>query len=175
MRLVQAGDQQAYTRLLDRHLNSVHAYVFRMTNNRADAEDIAQETFLRVWHRARTFKPGRVRFTTWLCRIAHNRCVDEFRKRRPTVDTELEAMADDAPGADDLSIAEERRKAVHAGIAALPERQRSALVLCQIQGRSNREAAQILDVSVDALESLIARARRTLKASLGPYMKLEGV
>ena len=175
MRLVQAGDQQAYTRLLDRHLNSVHAYVFRMTSNRADAEDIAQETFLRVWHRARTFRPGRVRFTTWLYRIAHNLCVDEFRKRRATVDTELEAMPDDAPGADDLSIAEERRKAVHTGVAALPERQRSALVLCQIQGRSNREAAQILGVSVDALESLIARARRTLRARLGPYVKLEGV
>ncbi len=174
MRLVQSGDQQAYARLLDRHLNNVHAYVFRMTNNRADAEDIAQETFLRVWHRARTFKPGRVRFTTWLHRIAHNLCVDAFRKRREIYDGEPDAMADDAPTVDELSMAEERRKAVHAGIAALPERQRSALVLCQLQGRSNREAAQILGVSVDALESLIARARRTLKTRLRNYMKPEG-
>ena len=175
MRLVQTGDQQAYARLLDRHLNSVHAYVYRMTNNRADAEDIAQETFLRVWHRARTYRPGRVRFTTWLHRIAHNLCVDAFRKRRNTVETELDAVADDTPGAYELSMAEERRRAVHAGIAALPERQRSALVLCQLQGRSNREAAQILGVSVDALESLIARARRTLRARLEPHLKLEGV
>ena len=174
MRLVQTGDQQAYARLLDRHLNNIHAYVFRMTNNRADAEDIAQETFLRVWHRGRTFKPGRVRFTTWLHRIAHNLCIDEFRKRRDTVDAEPEAMADDAPAVDELNMAEERRKAVHAGIAALPERQRSALVLCQIQGRSNREAAQIIGVSVDALESLIARARRTLKTRLGNHMEVEG-
>ena len=175
MRLVQTGDQQAYTRLLDRHLNRVHAYVFRMTNNRADAEDIAQETFLRVWHRAGTFKPGRVRFTTWLHRIAHNLCVDAFRKRRDTVDAELDSMADGAPAADELSAVEERRKAVHAGIAALPERQRSALVLCQIQGRSNREAAEIIGVSVHALESLIARARRTLKTRLRNHMNLEGV
>ena len=175
MRLVQTGDQQAYTRLLDRHLNRVHAYVFRMTGNRADAEDIAQETFLRVWHRARTFKPGRVRFTTWLHRVAHNLCVDAFRKQRVTVDTELDAMADGAPAADELSAVEERRKAVHAGIAALPERQRSALVLCQLQGRSNREAAEIIGVSVDALESLIARARRTLKTRLARHMSLEGV
>lgn len=175
MRLVQAGDQQAYTRLLDRHLDRVHAYIFRMTNNRADAEDIAQETFLRVWHRARTFKPGRVRFTTWLHRIAHNLCVDAFRKRRDTVDTEVDAMADGAPTADELSAAEERRRAVHAGIAALPERQRSALVLCQLQGRSNREAAEIIGVSVHALESLIARARRTLKTRLQSHMNLEGV
>ena len=174
MRLVQTGDQQAYARLLDRHLNTVHAYAFRMTNNRADAQDIAQETFLRVWHRARTFKPGRVRFTTWLHRIAHNLCIDEFRKRRDTVDSEPDAMADDAPAADELSMAEERRKAVHAGIALLPERQRSALVLCQLQGRSNREAAQIIGVSVDALESLIARARRTLKTRLRNYMEVEG-
>ena len=174
MRLVQTGDQQAYTRLLDRHLNGIHAYVFRMTGNRADAEDIAQETFLRVWHRARTFKPGRVRVTTWLHRIAHNLCVDAFRKRRETVDMELDMMASDTPAQDEASLAEERRRAVHAGIAALPERQRSALVLCQLQGRSNREAAQILDVSVDALESLIARARRTLKARLASYMDMEG-
>ena len=175
MRLVQTGDQQAYTRLLDRHLDRVHAYIFRMTNNRADAEDIAQETFLRVWHRARTFKPGRVRFTTWLHRIAHNLCVDAFRKRRDTVDTEVDAMADGAPTADELSAAEERRRAVHAGIASLPERQRSALVLCQLQGRSNREAAEIIGVSVHALESLIARARRTLKTRLQSHMNLEGV
>ena len=174
MRLVQTGDQQAYARLLDRHLNNVHAYVFRMTNNRADAEDIAQETFLRVWHRARTFKPGRVRFTTWLHRVAHNLCVDAFRKRRETDDGELDAMADDAPAVDEQNMAEERRKAVHAAIAALPERQRSALVLCQLQGRSNREAAQIIGVSVDALESLIARARRTLKTRLRNHMNLEG-
>ncbi len=175
MRLVQTGDQQAYTRLLDRHLTRVHAYVFRMTGNRADAEDIAQETFLRVWRRARTFKPGRVRFTTWLHRIAHNLCVDAFRKRRDTVDTEVDAMADGAPPADELSAVEERRRAVHAGIATLPERQRSALVLCQLQGRSNREAAEIIGVSVDALESLIARARRTLKTRLASHMNLEGV
>ncbi len=174
MRLVQTGDQQAYTRLLDRHLDRVHAYIFRMTNNRADAEDIAQETFLRVWRRARTFQPGRVRFTTWLHRIAHNLCVDAFRKRRDTVDTKIDAMADGAPTADELSAAEERRRAVHAGIAALPERQRSALVLCQLQGRSNREAAEIIGVSVHALESLIARARRTLKTRLQNYMNLEG-
>ena len=174
MHLVQAGDQQAYARLLDRHLNNVHAYVYRMTGNRADAEDIAQETFLRVWHRARTFKPGRVHFTTWLHRIAHNLCVDAFRKRRETYDGEPDAIADDAPMADELSMAEERRKAVHAGIASLPERQRSALVLCQLQGRSNREAAQIIGVSVDALESLIARARRTLKTRLRNHMNLEG-
>ena len=174
MRLVQTGDQQAYARLLDRHLTRVHAYVFRMTRNRADAEDIAQETFLRVWHRARTFKPGRVRFTTWLHRIAHNLCVDAFRKRRDTVDADLDAVADGAPSADELNAAEERRKAVHAAVAALPERQRSALVLCQFQGRSNREAAEIIGVSVDALESLIARARRTLKSRLARHMNLEG-
>ena len=175
MHLVQTGDQQAYTRLLDRHLDRVHGYIFRMTNNRADAEDIAQETFLRVWHRARTFKPGRVRFTTWLHRIAHNLCVDTFRKRRDTVATEIDAMADGAPAADELSAAEERSRAVHAGIASLPERQRSALVLCQIQGRSNREAAEIIGVSVHALESLIARARRTLKTRLQNHMNLERV
>lgn len=152
--------------LLDRHLAGVQAYAFRMTDNRADAEDIAQETFLRVWDRARTFREGRVRVSTWLYRITHNLCVDAFRRRRDVVEDGLETLADERYSGLPGSIAEERRAAVRAAVAELPERQRAALVLCQLQGWSNRDAAVVLEVSVDALESLVARARRTLKKRL---------
>ena len=163
---IRSRDRAAFGVLLDRHLGGVQAYVFRMTDNRADAEDIAQETFLRVWDRAGTFQEGRVRVSTWLYRIAHNLCVDAFRRRREVVEDGLETLADERYSGLPGSIAEERRAAVRAAVAELPERQRAALVLCQLQGWSNRDAAVVLEVSVDALESLVARARRTLRKRL---------
>lgn len=163
---IRSRDRAAFGVLLDRHLGGVQAYVFRMTDNRADAEDIAQETFLRVWDRAGTFQEGRVRVSTWLYRIAHNLCVDAFRRRREVVENGLETLADERYSGLPGSIAEERRAAVRAAVAELPERQRAALVLCQLQGWSNRDAAVVLEVSVDALESLVARARRTLRKRL---------
>ena len=174
MRRIRSRDRGAFGLLLDRHLAGVQAYAFRMTDNRADAEDIAQETFLRVWDRARTFQEGRVRVSTWLYRIAHNLCVDAFRRRRDVVEDGLESLADDRYAGLSGSIAEERRAAVRAAVAELPERQRAALVLCQLQGWSNRDAAVVLEVSVDALESLVARARRALKKRLLAFREDEG-
>ncbi len=174
MRRIRSRDRTAFGLLLDRHLAGVQAYAFRMTDNRADAEDVAQETFLRVWDRARTFQEGRVRVSTWLYRIAHNLCVDAFRRRRDVVEDGLETLADERYSGLPDSIAEERRAAVRAAVAELPERQRAALVLCQLQGWSNRDAAVVLEVSVDALESLVARARRTLKGRLREFREDAG-
>ena len=169
MHRIRARDRGAFGLLLDRHLAGVQAYAFRMTDNRADAEDIAQETFLRVWSRARTFRPGRVRVSTWLYRIAHNLCVDAFRRRREAVEDGLETLADERYSGLPGSIEEERRAAVRAAVAELPERQRAAVVLCQLQGWSNRDAAVVLEVSVDALESLVARGRRALRMRLEAF------
>lgn len=169
LRGVRSGDRAAFGTLLDRHLAGIQAYAFRMTDNRADAEDIAQETFLRVWSRAKTFRPGRVRVSTWLYRIAHNLCVDAFRRRREVVEDGPDTLADERFSGLSGSIAEERRAAVRAAVAELPERQRAALVLCQLQGWSNKDAAVVLEVSVDALESLVARARRGLRKRLDAF------
>ena len=174
MREIRSGDREAFGLLLDRHLPGIQAYAFRMTDNRADAEDIAQEAFLRVWHRANTYRPGRVQVSTWLYRIAHNLCIDAFRKHRETVDGVLETLAGETPDGAATALAEERRRAVRTAVAALPERQRSALVLCQLQGWSNRDAALALEVSVDALESLVARARRGLKQQLRDFHEADG-
>ena len=159
-------DQQAFTCLLGRHLDAVHASVYRLTGSRADADDLAQETFLRVWRKALSFKPGRVKLATWLHRIAHNLCVDEFRKRRPEVDLSLEELRDDAADQAAQLEGQQNVQRLNTALQALPESQRSALVLCQIQGFSNLEAAAITGISVRALESLLARARRRLKTEL---------
>jgi RNA polymerase sigma-70 factor (ECF subfamily) len=168
MARVRQADQQAFTRLLDRHAAGLHGFLTRMMRNRADAEELTQESFLRVWRHANRWEPNRVRFSTWLYRIGHNLSVDRLRKRREAPLDAAPELLERADGHD--PDAERLQRIVRRGIAALPERQRTALVLCHHQGMTNIEAAEILDVSVDALESLLSRARRTLREKLRPYV-----
>jgi RNA polymerase sigma-70 factor (ECF subfamily) len=169
MARVQQADQQAFTRLLERHAPGLHGFLQRMMRNRADAEELTQESFLRVWRHANRFEPDRVRFSTWLYRIGHNLCVDRLRRRR---EVPLEAAPEPLDRADAERDLDEARMAalVRRLIERLPERQRTALVLCHHQGMTNQQAAAVLDVTVDALESLLARARRTLREQLKPYL-----
>lgn len=163
---VSGQDKEAFARLLTRHLDELHRYALRLSGSAADADDLAQETFVRVWLKARSYKPGTVKVTTWIHRIAHNLWIDEFRKRRRTANAAFEHMPDPAPGQDTLQADREDLARLQLALNGLPERQRSAIVLCQIQGFSNQEAATIINVSVRALESLLARARRSLKHQL---------
>ena len=159
-------DREAFSILVERHLDAVHAFNYRLTRNADDAADLAQETFLRVWRRAGSWRPGRVRFATWLYRIARNLCIDAHRRRRDTTPVEdATLLADGAPV--EAAPAQARlQAALGRALAALPERQCTALVLCHSQGMSNAQAAQVLATSVEAVESLLARARRTLRREL---------
>ena len=165
---VAGGDRDAFRHLVERHQASLVAYAQRTLGERAAAEDTVQEAFLRLWTRAGDFRPEKARLTTWLHNITHNLCIDAFRRGarldyRDTSDDELGSTS----GATEVSIRDQEHARLRTAIGGLPERQRSALLLCHYQGLSNRDAAHILDVSVDALESLLARARRTLKKELG--------
>jgi len=173
MARVQARDQAAFGRLVDRHLDPLHGYLTRLTRSPADADELAQEAFLRLWQRADSYRPGTVRLTTWLHRIAHNAAVDRLRRRRGETaarSDEGSAVAaepvDPAPDPEDLAAAAQTGRLLERAIAALPANQRAALLLCQVQGFSNREAADILGQSVRGVESLVARARRSLRAAL---------
>ncbi len=168
MAQVQRRDREAFTRLLDRHLAGLQKFLIRMTGNGADADEVAQEAFLRIWTRADSWQSDRVRFTTWLFRIARNLAIDRHRRRRETNDEDLEQIVDETPDTAHTIDAERRRKMMQNAIAQLPERQRTALVLCHFDGMSNPDAAAVLDVSVDALESLLSRARRSLKDRVAP-------
>ncbi len=176
--LVQQRDQAAFGRLVARHLTSVHRYLARLTDSPADADELAQETFLRLWERADSYRPGRVKLATWLHRVAHNLAMDELRRRArwrtvsdgdgpdsepPRVPT---LAADPVGDPEALAVSGETDRRLQAALAALPAGQRAAVLLCQVQGFSNREAAAILRVSVRSLESLVARARRALRTSL---------
>lgn len=166
MERIRAGDTSAYRQILDQQLPSVSRYVTRMTDTSSEAEDITQEVFLRLWTHAEKYDPRLARVSTWLHNIAHNLCIDHFRKQSKFIS---EGGEDEIPGGqepDNAFQTETRDQMVKGALMTIPERQRSAIVMCHYQGLSNKEAASIMNISVDALESLLARGRRTLKSLL---------
>src|SRR5439155_3532990 len=116
----------------------------------------------RVWTAARRWEPGHARFTAWLHRIAMNVCLDRIAKKRETVLDDLPELTDPRPEPSSALQARELSRHVRRAVAALPENQRTALVLCHYQGLRNSDAAEAMGVSVEALESLLARGRRAL-------------
>lgn len=166
---VQRRDRDAFAVLVARHLDAIHTFNHRMTRNPEDAADLAQETFLRVWNSAATWRPNRVKFTTWLHRIARNLCIDAHRRHRESHEIDDNLAAEDGSAPDSGPTTSRLRRALDQALTDLPERQRTALVLCHRDGMTNRDAAAVLAVSVAALESLLARARRTLRLKLREY------
>ena len=170
MARVQRRDQEAFTRLLDRHLVGLQRFLTRMTGNTADADEVSQEAFLRIWSHAGKWQPDRVKFTTWLFRIARNLAIDRHRKSRGTTDEDVTMIIDESPDAAHTIDADRRQRVLRGALASLPERQRTALVLCHFDGMSNQDAAAVLEITVEAVESLLSRARRTLKTTLRPLL-----
>lgn len=166
VRRVGAGDKRAASEIVRRHLPRMVGLARRMLGDPAEAEDVAQEVFLRVWKHASAWKPGQAKFETWMHRVAMNLCLDRLR-RRGRQGGEVSPETPDVRASATRALDDrQRRDRVREALQELPERQRAALVLCYYQERTNIEAAEILGVSVDALESLLARARRTLKTTL---------
>ena len=164
---VAGGDEQACGLLMQRHLGRIVALGRRMMGNQADAEEIAQEVFLRVWTHAERWEPGRAQFGTWLHRVAANLCLDRLRRRRGTAD--IDEMPDLVSGelAPDARLeADELAARVEEALQQLPERQRAAIVLSYYQELSNGETAEVLDVTIEAVESLLSRGRRQLRKLL---------
>jgi RNA polymerase sigma-70 factor, ECF subfamily len=167
MSAIAAGDQQAYAEAVNRFARSIAAYAYRMTGRERDAEDIAQETMLRLWTQAHRWDPDKAELSTWLHRIARNLCIDFLRRDKSALSEEISGEQVDAQIAIDQQLDRDADVLrLRAAVAQLPERQRSALIMTHFGGLSNREVACILDVTVDALESLLARARRSLKSKL---------
>lgn len=163
--LAARGDRAAQSALVRRHLPRVHAVASRMLGDAAAADDIVQEAFVRAWKVMPDWTPN-AKFSTWLHRVVLNLCYDQLRRRRELTGEDLPETADPALSPADRLDQAQRVARIEAAIAGLPERQRAALVLCRLEGHTNIAAAEMMDVSVDALESLLARARRTLKARL---------
>ena len=170
MALYANGDRPAALALTQRVTPRVLAYATRLLGgDRAEAEDVAQETMLRLWRVAPDWRQGETRVTTWAYRVATNLCIDRQRSRRRKGHVDLDAAPDlpePGPGAESRLQDAQRLDALHTALAALPDRQRQAVVLRHIEGLTNPDIAQILEIGVEAVESLTARGKRALAALL---------
>lgn len=164
--LTGQGDAEAASRLVARHLPRMTALARRMLGDSAEAEDVAQDVFLKVWTQAKRWKPGAAKFETWLHRVAINACYDRLRKKKGVPLDETDERAEPGPDPEQALGNVQLSQAVDAALQTLPERQRAAITLCHYQGLGNIEAAAALEISVEALESLLSRGRRALKEKL---------
>jgi RNA polymerase sigma-70 factor (ECF subfamily) len=168
MVLFANGDPGASRVLAERLLPRALSHAARVLGDRAEAEDVAQEAMLRLWRAAAGWRQdGPAQPATWLYRVVANLCVDRLRKTGhsdPLDDPD--SAADGSPGIEQKLIEGDRMAALDAALAHLPERQRQAVVLRHIEGLTNPEIAAILDLGVEAVESLTARGKRALTAAL---------
>jgi RNA polymerase sigma-70 factor, ECF subfamily len=163
---VAAGEAPAFRALVDRHLPTVLAIARRMLRDDAEAEDVAQETLLRLWRNAARLELGEGGVRPWLRRVAANLCIDRVRAQRNT--SLGDALPEEVEPASQMTTLVERElgRRVDAALKALPERQRLALTLFHYEGMSQIEVGEAMGISDEAVESLLARARRALKALL---------
>ncbi|MEQ5871273.1 RNA polymerase sigma factor [Sagittula sp. NFXS13] len=163
------GDAAAARALTQRLAPRVLAHAYRMLGgDRADAEDVTQEALLRLWKAAPEWRKGEARVTTWLYRVTANLCIDRMRKRK-RIGADIDAvpeMADAAPSVATQMQQRARAEALQGALDALPDRQKQAVILRHIEGLSNPEIAEIMDIGARAVESLTARGKRALEAVL---------
>jgi RNA polymerase sigma-70 factor, ECF subfamily len=162
--LVQEGSQPAFDELVQRHTERFYRLAYRYVQNRETAEDLVQDAFVRLWENPASWRPDRnSKFTTWFYRIVVNLSLDWQKKKRPLPLDEEMPLIDERETADEAMIKVQEQRLLEKEIAALPERQRTALNLCFDEGLSNQEAAETMGVNLKALQSLIMRAKTTLK------------
>lgn len=179
MRLVANGDTTAFEQLIERHQALVAGTVARMLGSNADVEDIAQQVFIRIWKSAGRYV-ARAKFTTWLLKITRNLVFNEMRraKRHPHLPVQIEPEAEEIPLKDETTaspdaslLQNELQQAIEKAIGLLPDTQRMALVLRRYEELSYEEIADVLELSVPAVKSLLFRARTELRERLKGYLE----
>jgi RNA polymerase sigma-70 factor, ECF subfamily len=179
MRLVATGDTNAFERLIERHQALVAGTVARMLGSNAEVEDIAQQVFIRIWKSAGRYV-ARAKFTTWLLKITRNLVFNEMRraKRHPHLPVQIESESEEIPLKDEVTatpdatlLQSELQQAIEKAIGQLPDTQRMALVLRRYEELSYEEIADVLDLSVPAVKSLLFRARTELRERLKNYLE----
>ncbi len=170
---IKKGDQKAFTHLVRRHTDRCYGLVWRLSSGIIDGEDVLQEAFLKLWQSPDKFDPDKgVKFTTWFYRVVSNLTLDHIRKakkQRPVSEAiidHIDIVNRAYNEAETGIIASEQQFALEEAIQSLPERQKMALTLCVYEDISQKDAAQIMDVNIKALESLLSRAKTGIKNEL---------
>ncbi|MGR3511444.1 MAG: RNA polymerase sigma factor [Paracoccaceae bacterium] len=163
------GDAASGHMLLHRLAPRLFGYATRVLGDRTEAEDVVQETMIRLWKIAPDWRQGEAQVATWAYRVTANLCTDQLRRRKTRGAVDIDSVAE--PEADLKSVVEQmtekdRADALDEALGALPDRQRQAVILRHIEGLSNPDIAEIMDIGVEAVESLTARGKRALKALL---------
>ncbi len=172
LRRIQEGTHEAFTKLVNRHTKRFYSIAYRLVFNKDDAEDIVQDAFLKLWDRPEMWNQSKqAKFTTWFYKIIINLCVDHNKKKKAINLSEDIQLVDKQPGQDVLLNNQQKNVLLNSFIQELPERQQLALNLCFYEGLSNREAAEIVGVNVKALQSLIMRAKTTLKEKVKQHLE----
>jgi RNA polymerase sigma-70 factor (ECF subfamily) len=167
---IRRGEHAAFAELVHRHTRRFYHVAYRFTQQREEAEDIVQDAFMKLWERPEMWQSERqVQFTTWFHRVIVNRCLDLAKKKTPLpLDPELE-IVDSGAGQEETLSQHQRQRALEQAIRDLPDRQRTALNLCFDEELSNQEAARIMGLHLKALQSLLMRAKATLRERMKPY------
>ena len=161
------GDLEAARELVQSLSPRVVSQATRILGNRAEAEEVAQDAIMRLWRAAATWRQGEALVSTWLYRVTSNLCIDRLRTRRGSVAIDdVPEPADPTPGAVDQIQAQVRHRALSDALARLPDRQAQAVSLRHLEGLSNPQIAEIMEIGVEAVESLVARGKRALAAAL---------
>ncbi len=168
MLLIKNGDHQAFAQLVRRHSGRFYAHAWRLSGNQAEAEDSVQDAFMKLWRNPAGFDAAKGhRFLTWFYRVVTNAAIDQQRRKRDRADGDAIDRAVSAAPLQDQDFQERRKaEALEAAIRQLPERQATALTLCFTEGLSNADAAEAMEINVKALESLLMRAKKTLKETM---------
>ena len=165
------GDEAAFRLLVERHIDRAYAIALRIVGNAADAEDVVQDTMLKVWSHRGRWQHGRAKFSTWLYRVVSNRCIDLRRKPRNEDVDAVPEVADPQPDASSLIERNELRELLEGAMQRLPEQQRLAVILSYHENMSNGEIAEVMDTTVAAVESLLKRGRQQLRELLRRHQR----
>lgn len=161
---VQAGDSSALTLLIQRHAKRFYRVAYRLLKNRDDAEDMVQNCFLKFWQQPKGFDVRRqCKFTTWFFRVVSNQCLDLLKKKKTRALPPENLLLDEKNSSEEALERLRRQKVLEAYLEELPERQRLALNLCFYEEMNNRQAAEVMGIRLKALQSLLMRAKQTLR------------
>jgi RNA polymerase sigma-70 factor, ECF subfamily len=173
IRQIQEGKHEAFVELVGRHSKRFYSTAYWFLFSKNDAEDIVQQAFLKLWERRLVWNPYKgAKFTTWFYRVVVNLCLDHNRKKKPMPLCENMELVDKQEGQEILLDERRKQALLNRFIQELPQRQQLALTLCFYEGLSNQEAAEIIGVKLKALQSLIMRAKTTLKEKVNHHFLL---